>query len=82
MLQFPNCALRVSVPREPCYKFNAVMGFSRASKVMAETGFCGFYLRVETPGSIAAGEAVTLIPGPRSASIPQLFAAKRAKHLR
>lgn len=82
VLQFPNCALRVSVPREPCYKFNAVMGFSRASKVMAETGFCGFYLRVETPGSIAAGEAFTLIPGPRSASIPQLFAAKRAKHLR
>ena len=82
VLRFPRCTLRVSVPREPCYKFNAVMGFSRASKIMAQTGFCGFYLRVETPGSIGAGEVFELIPGPRSASIPQLFAAKRAKHLR
>ena len=82
ILQFPNCALRVSVPREPCYKFNAAIGFARASKVMAQTGFCGFYLRVQTPGSIAAGEAFELITGPRTASIPQLFAAKMAKHLR
>jgi MOSC domain-containing protein YiiM len=82
LLRFPDCTLRVSVPREPCYKFNVVMGFSRASKIMAHTGFCGFYLRVDSPGSIAAGEAFELIVGPRSASIPQLFAAKRAKHLR
>ena len=82
VLRFPHCTLRVSVPREPCYKFNAVMGFSKASRLMAHTGFCGFYLRVQTPGSIGAGDAFELIPGPRAASIPQLFAAKRAKHLR
>ena len=82
VLRFAHCSLRVSVPREPCFKFNAVMGFSKASKIMAQTGFCGFYLRVETPGSIGTGDAFELIAGPRSASIPQLFAAKRAKHLR
>ena len=27
-LHFPDCVLRVTAPREPCYKFNAVMGLS------------------------------------------------------
>jgi MOSC domain-containing protein YiiM len=82
VLQFANCALRVSLPREPCFKFNAVMGFAQASRRMAQTGFCGFYLRVDTPGSISAGEAFELVPGKRGVSIPQLFAAKMSKHLR
>lgn len=82
VLQFQNCVLRVSLPREPCFKFNAVMGFALASKRMAQTGFCGFYLCVDTPGSISAGELFELVPGKRSVSIPQLFAAKRSKHLR
>ena len=50
VLKFPDCELRVTLPREPCYKFNAAMGFARASKMMAQTGFCGFYLAVKTPG--------------------------------
>ena len=25
---FPDCVLRVAAPREPCFKFNAVMGFA------------------------------------------------------
>lgn len=82
VLQFPNCALRVSLPREPCYKFNAVMGFSQASKLMAQTGYCGFYLRVDTPGTLAAGQRFELLPGRRSTSIGQLFAARMSKHLR
>ena len=82
VLQFANCALRVTLPREPCFKFNAAMGFSRASRLMADTGLCGFYLAVEAPGSLKAGEAFEVVAGRRSVSIPQLFAAKRAKHLR
>lgn len=82
VLHFQNCALRVSLPREPCFKFNAVMGFAQASKRMAQTGFCGFYLRVDTPGTLQAGESFALVPGKRGASIPQLFAAKMSKHLR
>jgi MOSC domain-containing protein YiiM len=27
-LHFAHCVLRVTAPREPCFKFNAVMGFS------------------------------------------------------
>ena len=82
VLRFPHCELQVRIPREPCYKFNAAMGFARASRMMAHSGFCGFYLSVLTPGSISAGEGFELLPGRRSVSIVQLFAAKMGKHLR
>ena len=82
VLQFPDCELRVTLPREPCGKFSAVMGFARASKLMAVTGFCGFYLSVETSGTIRAGQSFEVVAGRRSVSILQLFKAKMAKHLR
>ncbi len=82
VLKFPGCELRVTLPREPCYKFNAAMGFGRASKLMAQSGFCGFYLAVQTPGMLRAGELFEVIPGRRNVSIPVLFAAKMSKHLR
>lgn len=82
VLQFPHCALKVTLPREPCHKFTAAIGLARAARLMAETGFCGFYLSVVEAGRICAGEPFELLPGRRSASIPQLFAAKRFKHLR
>lgn len=82
LLRFPHCTLRVTQPREPCYKFNAAMGFNTAVKAMAQTGFCGFYLAVETPGTLHAGEAFTLVPGSRQISIAQQFATKVFKHLR
>ena len=81
-LQFANCALTVTQPREPCFKFNAAMGFSGASGVMAKSGFCGVYLSVDEPGSLLAGDAFELLPGRRSVSIVQRFNAKARKHLR
>ena len=80
VLRFPQCALGVSAPRQPCYKFNAAMGFPQAAKLMAQSGYCGFYLAVREPGSIAAGEAFELVPGPREVSIPELFRSQMAKH--
>jgi MOSC domain-containing protein YiiM len=82
VLQFPGCALRVTQPREPCFKFNAAMGFSQASKLMAQSGYCGFYLAVERSGVIGADESFALIPGPRQLGIPESFRAKLFKHLR
>ncbi len=81
VLRFPHCALQVTRPREPCHKLNAALGFPQAVRLMAESGFCGFYLSVLEPGSVCAGEAFELIPGRRSMGIPELFSAKRAKHL-
>lgn len=81
VLKFGHCALRVTQPREPCYKFNAVMGFATASKWMAQHGCCGFYLGVDEPGSLQAGEEFELIPGPRRLGIPERFKAKLFKHM-
>lgn len=82
VLKFGDCALRVTQPREPCYKFNAAMGFSGAAKAMAQNGCCGFYLAVDQPGHLSAGEAFALVPGPRRLRITESFNAKMFKHLR
>jgi MOSC domain-containing protein YiiM len=81
-LHFAHCVLRVTEPRQPCFKFNAVMGFNQAGKAMAQSGFCGFYLAVDQPGTLQAGETFTLAPGQRALGIAQAFAGKRWKHLR
>jgi MOSC domain-containing protein YiiM len=82
VLQFANVALRVAAPREPCFKFNAVMGFALAAKQMVLTQRCGFYLSVAAPGTLRAGESFCLLPGRRALSIAQAMDGKRAKHLR
>ena len=82
VLKFINCELRVTQPREPCYKFNAAMGYNGAVKAMAQKGCCGFYLAVDQPGHLSAGEAFELVPGPRRLRITESFNAKMFKHMR
>ncbi len=82
VLKFAHCALRVTEPRQPCYKFNAAVGFSGASKTMAVSGCCGFYLAVDKAGTLSAGETFELQTGPRRVSISDSFKAKIFKHLR
>ena len=81
VLRFADCDLAISEPRFPCFKFNAVMGFNQAVKLMIENGWCGFYLAVRRPGLLRAGERFTLVPGPREVGIAELFRsrARRAK---
>ena len=57
--------------REPCFKFNATLGYKGAAKAMVQSGFCGWYLRVLKTGSLTAGEQITIIPGARDTSIAQ-----------
>jgi MOSC domain-containing protein YiiM len=80
-LHFPGCVLRVTAPREPCFKFNAVMGLNTAGRLMMERLCSGFYLAVVQPGAIEAGQAFTLVPGIRGLRVSEAFAAKRIKHL-
>jgi MOSC domain-containing protein YiiM len=75
-LQLPGCLLAVSEPRQPCFKFNAAMGFSQAARLMTQSGFCGSYLTVLTPGEVAAGDPITLWPGPREVNLRQLFRSR------
>lgn len=76
LLRFKHCELAVSEPRQPCFKFNAAMGFNQAAKLMVQSGWCGFYLAVRLPGRIQAGETFELIPGPREVGIPELFRSR------
>ena len=82
VLRFANCELAVSEPRFPCFKFNAAMGFSHASKLMSANAWCGFYLAVRVPGTLAAGEDFELLPGPREVGITELFRARVAPQRR
>lgn len=72
-LHFDDCVLRVTQPRHPCFKLNAVMNDKLAAKKMARTGYCGYYLSVKSTGSIAAGQTFEIVPGPRDTSIESLF---------
>ncbi len=77
-LVFPRCTLAVSEPRFPCFKFNAVMGFEQAARLMFDSGWCGFYLSVKTPGTLRAGEAFEFVHGPREVGIVELFRSRAA----
>lgn len=55
--------------REPCFKFNAKMGYKGAAKAMLQTGFSGWYLRVNQVGNVSAGATIQIIPGRREISI-------------
>ncbi len=76
VLRFAGCELAVSEPRFPCFKFVAAMGFKHAAKLMVESAWCGAYLAVRVPGTIAAGQTFTLVPGPREVGITELFRAR------
>ena len=78
-MRFPNCALAVSEPRYPCFKFNAAMGFAHAAKLMVQSAWCGWYLAVREGGTIAAGEAFEVVAGPREVGIAELFRARTGK---
>lgn len=76
-LHFPDCVLRVTQPRQPCYKFNAVMGDPKAGAKMLQSRLSGFYLAVDVPGSLAAGESFEVRPGPREMPLMSLFKAAK-----
>jgi len=78
-LRFPDCVLRVTQPRGPCYKLNAAMDDPTAVRTMAQSGLSGFYLAVDVPGSLQAGQAFEVVPGPREMPVMTLFKAHRSK---
>jgi MOSC domain-containing protein YiiM len=81
-LHFPDCVLRVTAPREPCGKFNAVMGLNTAGRLMMQQGCPGFYLAVAQPGTIEAGQSFSVVAGSQGLSVRDAFSAQRLKHLR
>jgi MOSC domain-containing protein YiiM len=78
-LHFPDCVLRVTQPRAPCHKFIAVMRDPKAAVKMMQSGFSGFYLAMDAPGSLEAGEFFEVRPGPRQTPLMTLFMAGRSR---
>jgi MOSC domain-containing protein YiiM len=81
-LDFGEVVLRVTQPREPCGKFNAVMGYALAAKDMVQSGRCGFYLAVEQGGALQAGTRCQVLAGSRSTRVSDALRHKALKHLR
>ena len=81
-LHFAHAVLRVTAPREPCFKFTHAMGWPHAARLMVEHAASGFYCAVVQAGPLQAGEAGTLRPGPRGLTVREAFLAKKLKHLR
>jgi MOSC domain-containing protein YiiM len=61
-LTIGSVLLEVTEPRTPCFKFNVKMRMSHAAKLMLQSGYSGFYLRVVQEGSMQAGDAITVSP--------------------
>jgi MOSC domain-containing protein YiiM len=55
------------------------MGFKHAAKLMVESAWCGAYLAVRVPGTIAAGQEFSVVPGPREVGITELFRARLSR---
>jgi MOSC domain-containing protein YiiM len=54
--QAGEALLEVSQPRQPCFKFIHKMNTPRASLLMIDSGRCGIYFRVLTPGDVRTGD--------------------------
>ena len=72
-LRFPACEFVVSGPRLPDERFNETLGFAHACRLVAQSRWCGFWLAVGRTGTIAAGQAFELVPGPRDTGLVEMF---------
>jgi MOSC domain-containing protein YiiM len=68
-LQIGDLEFVVTKLREPCFKFNARMAYKGAAKAMLQSGHCGWYMRVITPGTLIAGSTINLLPGKQETAI-------------
>jgi MOSC domain-containing protein YiiM len=55
-----DAVVQVSQPRGPCFKLAARWGKKALTRDMAYDMVAGFYLRVLQPGTVGAGDAMTL----------------------
>ena len=69
LVRVGTALLRVEAPRQPCYKFNAALGYRHAVRDMVQSGYSGVYLSVVLKGEVRAGDAVIVQAGPRELSV-------------
>lgn len=64
MFRAGSALLRLSQPRQPCYKLAARYGAAELPFWFQETGFTGFYFRVAQPGEFEVGDLLDLVERP------------------
>ena len=73
-----STTLVVTQGRQPCFKLNLRFGQADMAARVQATGRAGWYLRVEQPGTLAAGDALELLERPHPAhSVARLLALVR-----
>jgi MOSC domain-containing protein YiiM len=70
-LQIGQCTFVVTQPRRPCHKLASWLGDSRVGREMLLRGITGWYLAVETPGQIRAGDLIEVLPGTRQVTLAE-----------
>ena len=68
-LQIGDLEFIVTKLREPCFKFNAKMRYKGAAKAMLQSGYCGWYMRIITPGKLMAGSTIHRLAGKQETAI-------------
>jgi MOSC domain-containing protein YiiM len=68
-LQIGDLEFIVTKLREPCFKFNAKMRYKGAAKAMLQSGYCGWYMGVITPGKLMAGSKIHRLAGKQETAI-------------
>jgi MOSC domain-containing protein YiiM len=76
-LRIGEVILQVTEPRHPCFKLNAKLELAHAGKLMIQSGYSGFYMRVIESGTMVASDPITLVPGPRKVAITWLNERRR-----
>jgi MOSC domain-containing protein YiiM len=59
-----TAVLEVAAPRWPCFKLGMRMGDEHFPGRFGDAGRSGLYLRIVEPGSVEAGDEVTVVPTP------------------
>ncbi|MGV0838320.1 MOSC domain-containing protein [Mycolicibacterium thermoresistibile] len=59
-----TAVLQVSQPRQPCYKLAVFHQRPDMAVLTQQTGRVGIYFRVLTPGTVRAGDSITLLSRP------------------
>jgi MOSC domain-containing protein YiiM len=55
-----GAVVQVSQPRQPCYKLSLRHGWKELPRLLEETGYTGYYLRVLKEGTVAPGDRLLL----------------------
>jgi MOSC domain-containing protein YiiM len=67
LMRVGSAVLQVTQPRQPCFKFAARFDAPYLPRAMTRNGRSGWYYRVIEPGTLAAGDPITLVGRPNEA---------------